>query len=444
MNIHLTQNGCRLNYGENHLLARNLRRAGHWIVDRPETAQVIVVNTCAVTAAAGQKSRQLIRAQHKANPGARIVATGCYTTLEPDTVAGLPGVWKTVGNEDKDLLAALLEEWSGDCPDLQTLERMQPAASPFAEDSASRTRAFVKVQDGCRLKCAFCVVTIARGESRSKPAADVVAEIRDLAEEGFQEAVLTGVHLGSYGEDQSEDAPRLAELVSRILGETEISRLRLSSLEPWNVDRQLFDCWREWPHRLCPHLHLPLQAGTDAMLRSMGRRCSVASFADLVQEARRRIPGLTVTTDIIVGFPGETDGEFAEGLEYISEMRFADAHVFPFSPRRGTRAAELPHQISNRVKKSRLKEVQLAVDATGQEVRAEFLGQERPVLWEGRGRQLAGEEGILWSGYTDNYLKVETVTETSQSLGNRITSVRLDELQGQMLTGRPVRQGEWA
>lgn len=436
MNIFVTQIGCRLNYGENHLLARQLRQAGHSVVAEPSQAQVVVVNTCAVTATAGRKSRQLIRSLHKASPEARIVATGCYSSLEPDLVAKMPGVWKVAGNDDKDILASLLEDWSSEFPDLQSLAQVQPAASPISPDPQARTRAFIKVQDGCHLKCTFCVVTIARGHSRSKAPSQIVKEIQELTKDGFQEAVLTGVHLGSFGSDiHGTQAVGLSQLVRRILTETEIPRLRLSSLEPWNVDKDLFQCWTEWPERLCPHLHLPLQAGTDKLLKRMGRRCTTATFAHLVELAERHIPGLTITTDIIVGFPGETEEEFSKGLIFLEEMKFADAHVFPFSARTGTAAAKFPEQLSKEVKKERLKRVQTVVEKTGREIRSRHLHTVRPVLWEGTGQELAAGEGRLWNGFTDNYLRVETVTTSCGSLANQILPVRLNGLVGQVLDG---------
>ncbi len=201
MNVFLEQLGCRLNYGENHLLARQLRMAGHRLVDSVADAHVAVVNTCAVTTEAGRKSRQLIRLQHRHNPTVRIVATGCYATLEPETVQALPGVWKVTPNEDKDLLAGLLEEWSSELPDAHVLAMVQPDGVPFAANEQGRTRAFIKVQDGCNNKCTFCVVTLARGHGRSVDPGNVVHQIRDLCAAGYREAVLTGVHLGSYGRD---------------------------------------------------------------------------------------------------------------------------------------------------------------------------------------------------------------------------------------------------
>ena len=436
MNVHLTQLGCRLNYGENHQLARQLRQAGHAVVNQPAAAQVIVVNTCAVTAEAGRKSRQLVRAQAQANPQARIVATGCYATLEPDAVRALPGVWQVTSNRDKGLLAALLEEWSAEFPDPQTLEWIQADASPIAADAAARTRAFIKVQDGCNNQCTFCVVTLARGASRSVEPARIVAEIQELAAAGFQEAVLTGVHLGSYGRDLPDArAGALAALVHRILRETDIARLRLSSLEPWDIADDFFGLWAAWPRRLCPHLHLPLQAGTDSLLKRMGRRCTVASFARLVQQARQCIPDVTLTTDFIVGFPGETEAEFEAGLQFLQEMRFAHVHAFPFSARAGTRAAGFPDQIAKARKKERVRKVQALAEDAGQQERSRFLHTVRPVLWEGSGRSLDDGSGRLWSGYTDNYLKTETVAPDGMALTNRIAPVQLEALQGQVLVG---------
>ncbi len=436
MNIFLEQLGCRLNYSENHLLARQLRMAGHNVVDAAAKAQVVVVNTCAVTTEAGRKSRQLIRLQHYHNPQARIVATGCYATLEPAMVQALPGVWKVTSNQDKDFLAGLLEEWSSELPDADTLDLVLPDGIPIASDIQGRTRAFVKVQDGCRNRCTFCVVTVARGDSRSVPPGYVVEQIRDLTAAGYQEAVLTGVHLGSYGQDLAgKQHCDLASLIRTILTETDIPRLRLSSLEPWDIGEDFFQPWQEWPERLCPHLHLPLQAGTDRILRRMARRCTVTSFRDLVTRARQALPDLVITTDIIVGFPGESAQDFRESLDYIRDMRFAHAHVFPYSARPGTAAAAYPEQVSKQVKKNRVRRVHAVVKETGQQERARFLHTIRPVLWEGKGQELNHGIGWLWQGYTDNYLRVETVVPAGENLTNRITAVRLEALTGQVLSG---------
>ncbi|MCY4521234.1 MAG: tRNA (N(6)-L-threonylcarbamoyladenosine(37)-C(2))-methylthiotransferase MtaB [Caldilineaceae bacterium] len=436
MNIHLTQLGCRLNFSENHQLARALQGAGHVVVNRPEQAHVAVVNTCAVTVAASGKSRRLLRHLHRSHPDLRIVATGCHATLEPAATGQLPGVWRVVPNQDKDLLPNLLQAWSAELPDLDTLLRLEPDASPLPQDAGGRSRAFVKAQDGCENRCTFCVVTLARGAGRSRPAKDVVLEMQSLADEGFREAVLTGVHLGSWGRDLEPEGLHLAELVHRVLSETDMPRLRLSSLEPWDVPESFFDLWQAWPERLCPHLHLPLQSGSDRTLRRMARRCTQAGFRELTTAARAVVPDLVLTTDVIAGFPGETEQDFADSLEFIEEMAFADAHVFPFSARPGTAAAAFGDQLPNTEKSRRVREVQSVVAVTGDRERRRFLNTRRKVLWEGDGTALDDGVGTLWQGYTDNYLRVETVVPVGQSLSNQIMDTHLAALDGIVFQGR--------
>ncbi len=472
MRIYLDQIGCRLNYSEMETLAGRLRAAGHQTVHTPEQAQVIVFNTCAVTADAARGSRKQVRHLHSANPAARIAVTGCWATLQPSEASLLPGVTLVADNGQKDLLHTLLEPWSAELDDPDDLARMQPYGNPFdmagdrvptpgpaapadnyipltslsaasvgseipAGDSRpSRTRAFIKVQDGCNNKCTFCIVTIARGESRSRTLVALVREVRQLVKEGVQEAVLTGVHLGSYGRDLGNgQRSDLKELVTALLTDTAIKRLRLSSLEPWELAENFFDLWSQWPGRLCPHLHLPLQAGTDRQLRRMARRCTTESFRRLVQDARAAIPDLILTSDLIVGFPGESDADFAEGMAFVEEMRFAHAHIFPFSAREGTAAANFSEQLPTKVKKARLHQLHALVESTGRAERLRFVGQQRSVLWEGEGQSLTDQSGRLWSGLTDNYLRVMAVAPEHVNLHNVVTSVQLVELQGDILMG---------
>jgi threonylcarbamoyladenosine tRNA methylthiotransferase MtaB len=264
---------------------------------------------------------------HRANPTARIAATGCWVSLEPQAALSLPGVTLAVDNIRKEMLLLLLEPWSAELDDPADLARLQPDGVPFdlanqmalGIDRAARTRAFIKVQDGCNNRCTFCIVTVARGASRSRPLADLVQEVRRLTAQGVQEMVLTGVHLGSYGRDFSDPQPLdLKTLVATLLRETELVRLRLSSLEPWELAEGFFDLWQQWPGRLCPHLHLPLQAGTDQQLRRMARRCTTASFRALVKAASAAIPDMVLTTDMIVVFACETEADFAEWMLFVS------------------------------------------------------------------------------------------------------------------------------
>ena len=441
MRIFLDQIGCRLNYGEMETLAGRLQAAGHQILKDADKAQVIVFNSCAVTADAVRGSRKQVRHLHKTNPNARIAVTGCWATLQPQEALALPGVALVANNDQKDLLHTLLEPWSAEFDDPDDLLRVQPTGNPFAlteEGPArrSRTRAFIKVQDGCNNKCTFCIVTLARGDSRSRPLAAIVNEIQQLVADGLQEVVLTGVHLGSYGRDLAGDERTdLKALVAAILTETEIPRLRLSSLEPWELADGFFDLWQQWPGRLCPHLHLPLQAGTDKQLRQMARRCTTASFRQLVQAARQAIPDLIVTTDLIVGFPGESAVDFQEGLAFVAEMRFAHAHIFPFSAREGTAAAKFADGVPTVIKKERGQQMRALVEQTGRQERQHFIGTTRPVLWEGEGQPLTDQPGRLWSGLTDNYLRVMAVVDKGVDLHNVMEPTQLTNLDGEFLLG---------
>jgi threonylcarbamoyladenosine tRNA methylthiotransferase MtaB len=407
-----------------------------------------VLNTCAVTGEAARKSRQLARRLARSNPAARLAVTGCYATLIPEGVAGLLNVELVVENGRKDLLAELLQPWAAEL-DGEQWRRLVPDA-PLHQPS--RTRAFVKVQDGCNNQCTFCIVTVARGPEHSRPIAEIVAEVQGLAADGFQEAVLTGVHLGGYGSDldgeanlevtflgrkvisESRPSPTtpLHALVAAILEQTDLPRLRLSSLEPWDIEPGFFDLWRQSAGRLCPHLHLPLQAGCDKTLKRMARRTRTASFRALVEEARARIPGLVLSTDIIAGFPGETAADFDASLRFVEEMAFAHLHIFPYSAREGTAAASFGGQVPLEERRRRVAALEAVARRTGEAVRRSFLGDVRPVLWETLERPANGA-GPLWSGLTDNYLRVQTTAPAGLALENRITPARLNGFDGDRL-----------
>lgn len=434
MKIYLETLGCRLNYSEMETLGRQLVEAGHAVVEAAEQADVCVLNTCAVTGEAARKSRQLARKLARSSPAARLAVTGCYATLAPETVAGLPNVELVVDNQRKELLAELLQPWSVEL-DGEQWRRLAPDA-PLHQPE--RTRAFVKVQDGCNNQCTFCIVTVARGPERSRPVGEIVAEVQRLTAEGFREAVLTGVHLGGYGsEDPAARAgshPPLYALVAALLEQTELPRLRLSSLEPWDIEPAFFDLWEQSQGRLCPHLHLPLQAGCDRTLKRMARRTRTASFRALVGAARARIPGLTLSTDIIAGFPGETAADFDESLRFVAEMDFAHIHIFPYSARAGTAAASFGGHLPVEERRRRVDALEAVMQQSGQTVRRGFLGQVRPVLWESL-EQPANGVAAVWSGLTDNYLRVHASAPAGLSLENRITPTKLRALDGQVVWG---------
>lgn len=302
------------------------------------------------------------------------------------------------------------------------------SGQPLSPGSLGRTRAFIKVQDGCENRCTYCLTTLVRGSGWSRSADEIVAEIRELTEAGYQEAVLSGVHLGSYGAHRGENNG-LKRLIRRILRETPLPRLRLSSLEPWDLAPDFFDLWAD--ARLCPHLHLPLQSGSDAVLRRMARHTTKASFSALIAAARERIPDLAVTTDVMVGFPGETETEFEESLSYIEGSGLSRLHVFHYSRRPGTRAAAFSDQVPLAVKKERHQLMSTLSDQLYRTFLAEQIGREVPVLWES-GKRLGG--GLTcWSGHTPNYLPV--ITRSTTDLTNSIRLTGLIEGTGSALTG---------
>ena len=413
MKVHLRMVGCRLNQSEIDSMARQFRAQGHEIVASPEDADHFVLNTCAVTQEASKTSRKIIRDFHRANPQGETTVTGCYAQIAPGEIATLPGVRRVVDNGEK---AQLVSQITGQWIDEFDSEPIERGALP---GGFGRTRAFVKVQDGCDNACTFCVTTIARGNGRSRPIEEVTREIAYLEDCGCQEAVLTGVHLGSYGHDRG-DRRGLRNLVETLLRETSLPRIRLSSLEPWDLSPEFFDLWQN--PRLCPHLHLPLQSGCDATLKRMRRHTSQKEFRALVQAARAAIPDLRITSDVIVGFPGETDAEFAESERFIREMEFGGLHVFRYSSRPGTPASRMRHQVGTSVKKARSAKLLALSDALERRFAGQLLGGNRPVLWE----KVSGAtpDGFFNCGYTDNYMRARAVHP--RDLTNIITDTRLE------------------
>jgi len=422
MKIYLDSIGCRLNWSEIEILARQFTAAGHAVVSEPEQAEVIVVNTCAVTAQAERKTRHEVRSLHRDNPDARLAVIGCYPTLRPDVSADFPGVDWVIPNADKTQAATKIQE-----------THASPCFSaPLLPCSSSppplRTRAFVKVQDGCDHHCTYCIVRLLRGSSRSRPVEEVVGEVQTLVEEeNCKEAVLTGASLGAYGRDLGMEGG-LRVLVEALLARTDLARLRISSLEPWEIDETFFEVWGD--ARLCRQLHLPLQAGCDATLRRMGRPITTEVFARLVKAARAAIPGLAVTTDVMVGFPGENETAFRASYEFVRQMAFAKLHVFPYSSRPGTPAARHPDPVPHQVCDERARLMRELGAEQRRRFQQRFVGREMDVLWEQRWR-----DG-RWSGWTDNYIRVAARAEGDMS--NQITGARLLALQNGYVRGEVI------
>lgn len=394
--------GCKLNRAEIEHLAHQLAEAGYRLVRPADEADIYILNTCTVTHVADRKSRHMLLRERRRHPGARLVAIGCYAGRAPRELEEM-GVDLILGNEGKADLPRLLTE----------MDELSPPVAPDAvgrHDHGGRTRAFIKVQDGCRSFCAYCIVPFVRRLEASVADDLVVAEVRERQEAGYQEVVLTGTEVGRYrwgGVD-------LRGLLERILAGTAIARLRLSSLQPPEIAPGLIGLWRD--RRLCPHFHLSLQSGSDRVLRRMKRRYSLADYLGAVSLIRDCVPEAAITTDVIVGFPGETEAEFRESYEFCRQMQFARIHVFPYSPRPGTEAARLPQVVKNSVKRQRCQEMLALAREGAQGFYRHFSGRAMEVLWEKKA-------GGTWSGLTGNYIRV--YTRSHQDLANRLLPVKL-------------------
>jgi threonylcarbamoyladenosine tRNA methylthiotransferase MtaB len=411
--------GCRLNQSEIETIAARFRAQGYELVDKADNADLVVINTCAVTGKAVADSRSSIR-HAAAREGVRVIATGCWATLEPAEVAGLSGRVQVVGNPDKELIWAQFPAETGQPSG--SIARVPLPGGRF------RTRAFIKVQDGCDNYCTFCITRLARGPACSKTVDEVLSDVTWAAAGGVRELVLTGVNLGSWGKDFSP-ARSLRELIEAILAHTDVPRLRLSSLEPWHLDGQFFELWDN--PRMCRHLHLPVQSGSDAVLKRMGRLTRPAEFAGQVMLARRAAPDMAISTDLIAGFPGEEEQQFAETLAFVHEMKFASGHVFAYSPRPGTPAALLSGRIASAEVKRRARLLREAFEQTGREYRSQFVGKVVNVLWESATRMEDGQWQM--EGLSGNSLRVQS-THTARRW-NHIDRVLVETLRGRMLVG---------
>jgi len=351
----------------------------------------MVFNSCAVTGEADRKSRQQIGRLHRNNPEAKLVVTGCYASLNNEAVENYLGVDLVINNADKD---DLVEQVLGTFAIPDSSDELRAESALFMR---GRHRAFVKVQDGCRYRCTYCIVTIARGSERSRSIDEIVGEINFLHQHGVLEVAITGVHVGGYGSDTGSS---LYALLSEILERTEIPRIRLASVEPWDLPGNFFGLFEV--ARLMPHMHLPIQSGSDSVLKRMARRCKTAEFSRIVEKAREAIPLFNITTDIIVGFPGETEAEWQETINFVEKTGFGHMHIFSYSRREGTKAAELPGQVERAVKKERSRQMlALATQLKARELN-KHLGKTYPVLWE---QQIIEGRG-MWTGYTPHYHKM--------------------------------------
>lgn len=396
--------GCKLNQAETESLARELAAAGYELVSSVDEADVYILNTCTVTHVADRKCRNLLRQASRRNCHARLIAIGCYAERSPQELSGIEGVDLVLGNEQKAQVVKKIYELGGTAPS---------SSNGQSHYDCRRNRSFLKVQDGCQNFCSYCIVPLVRGRVTSTPADQVVAEVQSRISGGVKEVVITGTEIGAYHSDGVD----LTGLLKRILAETAVTRLRLSSLQPQEIGKELLELWQD--RRLCPHFHLCLQSGSDSVLARMKRRYTSADYQRAVTMIRKAVPDVAITTDVITGFPGETEKEFAASYEFCRRTGFARIHVFPYSRRPGTEAANISDHVLEKVKKERVQKMLALAEESASSFRERFLCRTMAVLWEQK------SNGI-WTGYTDNYIRV--YARSGDNLANRLKPVKLDSI----------------
>ena len=412
MRVFISNLGCKLNQAESERWARQFLAAGYTLAPSLEQADVHVINSCTVTHLAARDSRKLARRAGRLQLPARTVLTGCYASAEQAEARSLPGVDLVVANDDKERLVELVGE------------AFAPAA-PAAHGGVpvgcvpldfGPARAALKVEDGCNMRCSFCIIPLTRGRQRSRPIDDVALELQQLVAIGYREVVITGVQISSYRDRSSSSDGRLYDLVKTLLARTDIERLRLSSIAPWAFDARLLDLVAQG--RVCRHFHLSLQSGSDRTLRRMRRPYSSEQFAALVGRVRDALPGVAITTDVIVGFPGESERDFELSKDFVHEVGFAKTHVFTYSSRPGTGAAELDEHVEPQIKKERTRRMLAVAQRSEREFQLRAVGSEVDVLWEDRWQELR-------RGTTDNYLRVLARPRSTQPPDGELDRVRI-------------------
>lgn len=421
--------GCKTNQFESASLEQMLREAGYTPVPFEQGADLVVVNTCTVTAATDSQSRNLVRRARRLRPDCRVVVTGCYAQVDPAALLAIPGVSLVLGNEEKQDFLRLLQAGHAEGTALVSENRqaLTTTALPVAA-FAERSRAFVQIQTGCDAFCAYCIIPYARGRSRSVVAPAVLEQVAQLVAAGYPEIVLTGIHIGQYGADL---APQLTllQLLRQVVAETGVQRLRLGSLEPTEISTALLD-WVAQSEIICPHFHLPLQSGDDAVLKRMNRHYTAAQFTELVDRIHRRLPQGAIGLDVIAGFPGETEAEFANTLALIERLPISHLHVFPFSRRPGTPAATMSGQIAAEVIKARAATLRALGEVKQQAFARRFVGQIVEVVVEGQGK------GGMGRGLSRNYLPVRFTPAVAAE--GRCSLVRITGMGGSELEGVAV------
>jgi threonylcarbamoyladenosine tRNA methylthiotransferase MtaB len=422
--------GCKVNQYETEAMIESFETAGYQVVDYEEYADVYIINTCTVTNMGDRKSRQITRRALDSNPDAFIAVVGCYSQISPHKVMEIPGVKLVVGTHERAKIVELVEyaleqeekvNLVSDIMEVREFEEMS------IKNYKSRTRAFLKIQEGCDQYCSYCIIPYARGHIRSRKPESIVEEVRLLAQNGFREIVLTGIHVASYGRDLGNTS--LIHIIEQVHQVEGIERIRMSSVEPKTLNDD-FIARLSKLDKICRHFHLSLQSGCDATLKRMNRKYTTDEYRAVVNTLRSTYPEVAITTDLIVGFPGETEEEFQSTVEFVRKLHFSGMHIFKFSPREGTPAAAHKNQVPPPVKERRSKIITAIADESEAQFKRRFLNRKMDVLFE----QKAWEEGNIYEGLTDNYIRV--VAESEEDIQGMLLSVELKNMKEDFMEGK--------
>ena len=413
--------GCKVNLYDTEAMAELFTEKGYEVVDFEEYADVYLINTCTVTNLGDKKSRQMIRRAKRINPNSVVVATGCYAQVASEEVAKIEGINIVIGTKNRSEIVETVENYVtengvvNNVSDIMGEKEFEPLQ---ISRLTNRTRAYIKIQEGCNRYCTNCIIPYARGPIRSRKPEEVVEEVKKLAENGFKEVVLTGIHVASYGLDLGNIT--LADIIEKVHSVDGIERIRFSSMEPLAIDNEFVARMSKLP-KVCDHYHLSLQSGCNRTLKRMNRKYNAEQYAEACERLRNAFPNVAITTDIIVGFPDETEEDFKESLAFAERMKLDKIHTFPYSPKKGTPAAKMKNQISGDVKSQRSKEMIALSDKMNIDFLNNNIGKTVPVLFEDM-------ENGFWQGHTTNYIKV--LAKSDENLNNKIVDVKLDKIHG--------------
>lgn len=421
--------GCKVNQYETEAVSERFADNGYDIVPFTEKADYYVINTCSVTSMSDRKSRQIIRRAKKTNPEAVIAVMGCYSQTAPDEVLDIDGVNLVLGTKDKGSVLRLIETLTSDdkLNAVTSVKDNHVFEELTVRRCADRTRAYIKIQDGCSQFCSYCIIPYARGPVRSRSESEILDEVRALAEAGYKEVILTGIHAASYGCDTKDTS--LEQLLNKIDKIDGIVRVRLSSIEPMTLNRAFVDKIKDCK-KLCPHFHISLQSGCDKTLKSMNRHYTTEQFKEVVDGLREVFPDCAITTDIMTGFAGETDEDFNETLDFVKNIAFAEAHVFQYSQRRGTPAAKRPNQVSPEIKEARSKAIIEVTSKSRDEFLNLHIGRTMDILYE-----TTASDG-LWEGKTANYITVHA--NFRENIGGEFKKTLLERVENGIIFGKIV------